>query len=41
MHNYTDATAASQALIDAQFATMVQVVWRAIWQFPDAILLAA
>lgn len=40
MHNYTDATAAGQALI-AQFATVLQVVWRAIWQFLDAILLAA
>jgi hypothetical protein len=41
MHNYTDATAAGQALIAAQFATVLQVVWRAIWQFLDAILLAA
>ena len=41
MHAYTDATAAAQALIAAQFATMLQVVWRAIWQFLDAILLAA
>ena len=41
MHAYTDATAAAQALIAAQFATVLQVVWRAIWQFLDAILLAA
>jgi hypothetical protein len=41
MHAYTDATAAGQALIAAQFATVLQVVWRAIWQFLDAILLAA
>jgi hypothetical protein len=41
MHDYTDATAAGQALIAAQFATVLQVVWRAIWQFLDAILLAA
>jgi hypothetical protein len=41
MHNYTAATAAGQALIAAQFATVLQVVWRAIWQFLDAILLAA
>jgi hypothetical protein len=41
MHNYTDATAACQALIAAQFATVLEVVWRAIWQFLDAILLAA
>jgi hypothetical protein len=40
MHNYTDATAAGQALIAAQFAVVLQVVWRAIWQFLDAILLA-
>jgi hypothetical protein len=40
MHNYTDATPAGQALI-AQFPTVLQVVWRAIWQFLDAILLAA
>ena len=41
MHAYTDTTAAGQALIAAQFATVLQVVWRAIWQFLDAILLAA
>jgi hypothetical protein len=41
MHAYTDATAAGQVLIAAQFATVLQVVWRAIWQFLDAILLAA
>jgi hypothetical protein len=41
MHNYTKTTAAGQALIAAQFATLLQVVWRAIWQFLDAILLAA
>jgi hypothetical protein len=28
----------SQALIATQFATVLQVVWRAIWQFLDAIL---
>jgi hypothetical protein len=41
MHAYADATAAGRALIAAQFATVLQVVWRAIWQFLDAILLAA
>ena len=41
MYAYTDATAAAQALMAAQFATVLQVVWRAIWQFLDAILLAA
>jgi hypothetical protein len=40
MHGYTDATAAGQALIAAQFAIVLQVVWRAIWQLLDAILLA-
>ena len=41
MHNYIDAAAAGQALIAAQFATVLQVVWCSIWQFLDAILLAA
>ena len=41
MQAYTDAAAAGQALIAAQFATVLQVVWRSIWQFLDAILLAA
>ena len=41
MHDYTDAAAAGQAVIAAQFATLMEVVWRAIWQFLDAILLAA
>src|SRR5512133_967779 len=41
MHNYTDATAAGQALIAAQFAVVLQVLWRAIWQYLDTILLAA
>jgi hypothetical protein len=30
MHNYTDATAAGQPLIAAQFAVVLQVVWRAM-----------
>ena len=38
---YTDAAPAGQAVIAAQFATVLQVVWRAIWQFLDAIFLAA
>jgi hypothetical protein len=41
MHAYTEASAGDQAMIAAQFATVLQVVWRAIWQFLDAILLAA
>jgi hypothetical protein len=39
-HAYTDTTAAHKALIAAQFATALQLVWRAIWQFLDTILLA-
>jgi hypothetical protein len=41
MYAYTDATAAAQVSIAVQFATLLQMVWRAIWQFLDAILLAA
>jgi hypothetical protein len=41
MHAYTDTAVAGQALIAAQFATVLQVVWRAIWQILDAMLLAA
>jgi hypothetical protein len=41
MHNYTGTAVAGQALIVAQFAIVLQVVWRSIWQFLDAILLAA
>jgi hypothetical protein len=41
MNAYTDATAADQALIAAQFRTLLEVVWRSIWQFLDGILLAA
>jgi len=28
MHNYADAAAAGQAITAAQFATVLQVVWR-------------
>ena len=41
MHNYTAAAAADQVLIAAQFAVLFEVVWRAIWQFLDGVLLAA
>jgi hypothetical protein len=41
LYAYTDATAAAQVSIAVQFATVLQMVWRAIWQFLDAILLAA
>ena len=41
MEAYTDAAAPGQTLIAAQFATVLHVVWCAIWQFLDGILLAA
>ena len=41
MQAYTAAAPAGQALIAAQFATVLQIVWRSIWQFLDAVLLAA
>jgi hypothetical protein len=40
MQQYSAATAAEQVIITAQFATVLQVVWRSIWQFLDAMLLA-
>ena len=39
MHNYTQA-AGDQALIAAQFAVLLELTWRAIWQMLDGILLA-
>jgi hypothetical protein len=39
MHEYTQ-TGADQALIEAQFATLFEMVWRAIWQLLDGILVA-
>jgi hypothetical protein len=41
MHDYMAAARAEQAVIAAQFEILFEVVWRAIWQFLDAILLAA
>jgi hypothetical protein len=41
MHNYTEAAAEDQTLIAAQFAVLFELVWRAIWQMLDGILLAA
>jgi hypothetical protein len=38
MHDYTDATATEQVVIEAQFATLMAVVMRSIWQFLDGIL---
>jgi hypothetical protein len=40
MHDYTEAAAESQTLIAAQFAVLFELVWRAIWQMLDGILLA-
>ena len=39
MHDYTDAAATEQVVIAAQFATLMAVVIRAIWQFLDGILI--
>jgi hypothetical protein len=41
MHSYPEAAAENQALIAAQFAVVLELVWRAIWQLLDGILLAA
>jgi hypothetical protein len=42
MHEYTAAAAAADRMvIAAQFATLFEMVWRAIWQLLDGILLAA
>jgi hypothetical protein len=40
MHDYT-ATATEQVVITAQFATLLAVVMRSIWQFLDGILIGA
>ena len=39
MHQYTLA-GADRALIEAQFTTLFEMVWRAIWQLLDGILVA-
>jgi hypothetical protein len=41
MHNFTEAAAADRALIATQFAVLFELVFRAIWQLLDGILLAA
>lgn len=42
MNDYSAAvSAAEQATIAAQFSLLFEVVWRSIWQFLDAILVAA
>jgi hypothetical protein len=40
MHSYTEAAAGSQAVITTQFAVLFELVWRAIWQLLDGILVA-
>ena len=40
MHSYTEAPADSQAVITTQFAVFLELVWRAIWQLLDGILVA-
>jgi hypothetical protein len=40
MHDYTEATSANQALIAAQFAILLDVVWRSVWQLLDPLLIA-
>ena len=41
MHRYTEAAAPEQAMIAVQFAALLELVWRAIWQVLDGILVAA
>lgn len=41
MHNYIDAATEDRRLIAAQFTVLFELVWRAIWQMLDGILLAA
>jgi hypothetical protein len=38
---YTDAAATEQVVIAAQFATLMAVVMRSIWQFLDGVLVGA
>lgn len=40
MHDYTAATPVDRVVIGAQFAVLVEMVVRSIWQFLDPILLA-
>ena len=40
MHRYTDAAPADQAVIAVQFAVLLELVWRAIWQLLDGIFMA-
>jgi hypothetical protein len=40
MYRYTEASAADQAVIAVQFAALLELVWRAIWQLLDGIFMA-
>jgi hypothetical protein len=40
MHDDTAASSANQALIAAQFALLLDVVWRSVWQLLDRLLIA-
>lgn len=39
--DYASASGSQQAMIGAQFAVLLEVVWRSIWQFLDGLLVAA
>jgi hypothetical protein len=41
MQDFTDAAASDRVVIAAQFATLMEVVMRSIWQFLDGILIGA
>jgi hypothetical protein len=41
MNSYAEAGAADRAVIAAQFAVLFELVWRAIWQLLDGILMGA
>ena len=40
MYRYTDAAPADQAVVAVQFAVLLELVWRAIWQLLDGIFMA-
>lgn len=39
--DYASASGSQQAVIATQFAVLLEVVWRSVWQFLDGILVAA
>jgi hypothetical protein len=41
MHGYTEASPTDRVVITAQFATLLEVIMRSIWQFLDGILIGA